>query len=313
MSVEERAQELAAATGLKAVGRRVGGRYQGHVVAVKLGGALENYRVVFQMKTAPEAAAAIGPLVKDKEATKPLRRIQCVVGFDERASLLFFVLTPPAMTPKVEVLANDLATLAGIALRAGSKPTETCESCGTNPGQPVVVNDEPKTLCPACVQSLQGEFTQVRAAASAVRPNTAKGLAMGFLGALLGGVVWGVIGVLTGYVFGLVAIVTGLVVGWFVQRGAGRVTTPLMFAAVLLTLLSVFLGDLIAILIIILQEGGVPSLGLALAIYGLVLSEQPGPILLGYFFGLFGVFASARYLWRARKAQTPRLDIVTWP
>lgn len=308
MGVEDRARELAVATGLKAVDRRVFGRYQGHLVNVRFGGATENYRVTYVVKVTPGAGEVVSRVVEDKELTKPLRRIQTFLTFRPGANAILFQLTPMGMTPKVEVLSKDLEVLAGIAARAGSNPGDQCESCGTNPGQPMVVNDEPMNLCPACLQQLQGQYVQAKAYASASKPNLARGLGMGFLGALIGAVVWGGIGAATGYVFGLVAIVIGLVVGWFMHQGAGQVNVPLIVAAVAFTLLAVFLGDLIWIAALLAREGVSPAL--VLVAYPILLSEDPGGFAIEYFFALFGIVVSVRYLWRAKREQTPQFEVV---
>jgi len=308
MAVEDRARELAAATGLKAVDRRVFGRYQGHLVNVRLGGTMENYRVTYVVKVAPAAADGASRLIEDKELTKPLRRIQTFLTFRPGANVLLFPLTPMGMTPKVDVLSNDLATLTRIASRAGSSTGDMCESCGTNPGQPIVVNDEPMNLCPNCLRQMQGQYVQAKAIASASKPNIAKGLGMGFLGALIGAVVWGGIGAATGYVFGLIAVVIGLAVGWFMHQGAGQVNVPLIVAAVGFTLLAVFLGDLIWIAALLAREGVSPAL--VLVAYPVLLSEDPGSFEIEYFFALFGIIVSVGYLWRAKRGQTPQFEVV---
>ncbi len=308
MGVEEKARELALATGLKAVNRRVFGRYQGHLVNVRLGGATENYRVTYVVKVTPDAAENANRLVQDKEITKPLRRYQTFLTFRPGANVLLFQLTPMGVTPKVDVLSGDLATLTRIALQAGSRSEDLCESCGTNPGRPIVVNDEPMNLCPNCLQQLQGQYVQAKAVASTAKPNVAKGLAMGFLGALIGAVIWGVIGAVTGYVFGLIAVVIGLSVGWFMHQGAGRVTVPLIVVAVAFTLLAVFLGDLIWIAGLLVREGASPAL--VFVAYPVLLSENPGSFAIEYFFALFGIIVSVRYLWRAKREQTPQFEVV---
>jgi hypothetical protein len=212
------------------------------------------------------------------------------------------------MTPKVEVLSNDLATLTRIAIQAGSRPVDMCESCGTNPGKPIVVNDEPMNLCPNCLHQMQGQYVQAKTVASATKPNVARGLGMGFLGALIGAVVWGGIGAVTGYVFGLIAVVIGLAVGWFMHQGAGQVNVPLIVAAVGFTLLAVFLGDLIWIAALLAREGVSPAL--VLVAYPILLTENPGSFALEYFFAIFGIIVGVRYLWRAKREQTPQFEVV---
>ncbi|MGQ0797097.1 MAG: hypothetical protein ACT4OI_04425, partial [Methanobacteriota archaeon] len=123
----------------------------------------------------------------------------------------------------------------------------------------------------------------------------------GFLAALLGGAVWGVILGVTEYIFALLAVGIGAFIGWAMRRGAGRVSVGVIGVAAVLTLFSVYIGEIVAISIWIMPLGGTPAD--AVAIYPLVAAGSPGDTFLSYVFGLIGVAVSARYLWREMGAQ----------
>lgn len=297
--------EVATATGLRAVGRTVFGRYRGHPVAIDLRGAMQNYQVWLRVGVSPEAVTALHGLVSNKERVKSLKLAPMTLGLDPQSSTLFYTIVPSAMTPKSNVIAGTLATLTGMAAQAGSNPGELCDSCRRNPGTPMVVNDAPTQLCPTCYQEMAQKFGQVAAVASTFKPDYVKGIALGFVGALIGGAIWGGIGAATGYIFGLVAIVNGFIVAWFLTKGAGIVTTPLIAVGVAFTFLSVFIGDIIAVTVITGAD-----VATVLAVYPEFLAPGPGTALLGYFFAVFGVIAAVQYLRRTRKAQTPRFNVV---
>ncbi len=305
VSVEDRAAEVAVAAGLRATGRKVFGRYRAHPVAVNLGGAMQNGRVSVRVGISPEAAPAVQGMISNKAYVKSLKLSPMTLGLDMQTSILFYTIVPGALTPKSEAIVRTLATLTGLAARAGSNPGELCDNCRQNPGTAIIVNDAPTQLCPACFQEMAQKFGQVSAVAATFKPDYAKGLAFGLLGALIGGAIWGGIGVATGYIFGLVAFVNGIIVAWFLTKGAGMVTVPIIVAGVGFTLLSVFIGDVIAIAVITGAD-----LATVIAIYPEFLAPGPGTALIGYFFAAFGVLASVQALRRAKKAQTPRFEVV---
>jgi len=305
VSVEDRAAEVAVATGLRANGRKVFGRYQAHPVAIDVGGVMQNNQVSVRVGISPEAAPALQGLISDKAHLKSLKLTPMTLGLDIQSSTLFYTIVPGALTPKPDAIVRTLTNLTGLAVRAGSNPGELCDNCRRNAGTPMIVNDAPTQLCPACLQEMGQRFGQVAAVAATVKPDYVRGLAMGLLGALIGGAVWGGIGAATGYIFGLVAFVNGIIVAWFLMKGSGIVTLPIIVAGVVFTFLSVFIGDIIAITVITGAD-----LAAAVAIYPELLAPGPGTLLIGYFFAVFGVLAAVQALRRAKKAQTPRFEVV---
>ena len=131
----------------------------------------------------------------------------------------------------------------------------------------------------------------------------APAIGFGFGAALVGGLVWGAIILATGYIFGLVAIIIGLFIGWAVHKGARVVSAGIIALGAIFTLLSIFLGQLTALSVYAAPYGATPLD--VIAAYPRIVSLAP-KVLLDYVFSMFGVFASARYLWRQRPSAQPR-------
>lgn len=123
----------------------------------------------------------------------------------------------------------------------------------------------------------------------------------GLLAAFAGGVVWGLIAAATGSIFGLVAIIIGALVAWAMRKGAGRVTIGVIAVAAILAVFAVFVGEIVAFSIFIAPLGGTPLD--VIVFYPQIVAESPGDTLFAYFFGLFGVAAASRYLWRELQVQ----------
>jgi hypothetical protein len=147
------------------------------------------------------------------------------------------------------------------------------------------------------------------AVGAAAQPNVARGVLFGILGMLAGAVLWGIIEVITGLMLGLVAIVFGYMVAYMIHRGAGTVTNGLIALAVVLTILTVFVGFFFAVLFEALRLGA--SLGVVPAVYGYVLTNSGSDLGFGLLVGLFGAWGAANWLRRAKVRTMPPLDVVT--
>lgn len=132
-------------------------------------------------------------------------------------------------------------------------------------------------------------------------------LVFGLGAALAGGVAWGLIAAATGYIFGLAAAVIGGVVAYAVKKGAGRVTVGVIILAVLLTLFSVFLGEITSLSIIFAPFGATPVD--IIALYPTLVAEFPGDTLPAYGFSMFGVFVAASSLWRQMREERVAAEI----
>jgi hypothetical protein len=93
--------------------------------------------------------------------------------------------------------------------------------------------------------------------------------------------------------------VIGYAVAYAIVKGAGGVTTGLIVASFALTMLAVFIGDIVA-LSILAQSFGATPVDVLLA-YPSIVAEFPGDTLPSYFFGLLGAAFSAYGLYQQRR------------
>jgi len=120
-------------------------------------------------------------------------------------------------------------------------------------------------------------------------------LAYGLGVAMLSGVGWGLVAVASGYIFCLGAMIIGVTVAWAVRKGAGQVTAGVIVLAAVLTELSVFFGDIVALSII--GRGFLLTVVDVIASYPAFVAQTPGETLVAYVFGLAGVGVASQYLW----------------
>jgi hypothetical protein len=155
------------------------------------------------------------------------------------------------------------------------------------------------------------EHNQLLATAAARKPDLRRGLAFGFIGALIGALLWGAVGAATGYLFGLLALVLGYLVAWAMNKGSHTINSQLIVAAVLLTVLAVFMGDFVWVVFEELKAGYDVTAANAAFDYWWYLSHDPGGAAISYMFGMFGVYGAARTLHTVGKQQVPKLEVIT--
>jgi len=122
---------------------------------------------------------------------------------------------------------------------------------------------------------------------------------------LLGGFLWGLISLVTGYIFIFGAIAIGLGVGWAVKTGAGQTSNGVIAITIMLTLFAIFIGDIVAIAIVLGEAGR--SVGDAIVLYPRIFSLAPGEFCLGYAFGIGGALYAAYYLWKQKEVESRRV------
>lgn len=125
-----------------------------------------------------------------------------------------------------------------------------------------------------------------------------RGLGFGLGMAIVGGLIWGVIAAASGYVFTLVAIAIGYAIAWAINKGAGGVTNGLIVACFVLTMFSVFIGEIVTLSIIAAQFGVAPSD--VIAAYPRIIAEFPRDTIPAYVFGLLGAAFAAYGLYQKR-------------
>lgn len=126
-------------------------------------------------------------------------------------------------------------------------------------------------------------------------------IGLGLLAAIIGGIAWGAILAVTEYIFFWGAIIIGLFVAWAVQKGAKRASGGLIVLAGLLTIFSIFFGQIVAIAIVIAPFGGSPLD--AILFYPEFVALAPVDVAISYIFAMVGVAAAAWYLYQQLRSE----------
>jgi len=212
---------------------------------------------------------------------------------------------PYLLRPNPEQLAS-LAT-AFLALLPGrvGRFDGRCEVCGSVPvAEPVLLNRGPSYLCAGCVQAGQQEEVRAERAYTSQAANPTRGLLAGAGAALVGGLAWAVLAVLTGRIYSAVAIGIGALVAYAVKGAMGKVNLPGQVLTALLTLAGVFVGQVFYVAHLIQSRTGFYDLPVALQVYLQVLQVKPITELATFIFALLGVALSFSGMRRPRFRST---------
>lgn len=303
-------EEVAPALGLKARGPWLFGRYRGFPVALKEGAMSDGYRIVFQVALTPEAIPGVTAAIADPERVKSLGFKPAAMRIEPSVGELVYVHTPLVRT-KAEDVSRFLEGLATLAAAGGPPLGDVCEKCRQNPaGDVFLLNGLPTQLCSTDAEAIRGQIEEAQAVAQSLRPSYAKGIGFGLAGTILGAGIWAAIGIATGYIFSLAAFGISFLIAFLLSRGAGVVTMPLTVVMVALTMLAIFLGDVLWVGVLIAQFGGPFDLGLAFQGYMFLVREDPS-LLLSYLFGLLGVLGTASYMTKTARRSRAGVEVIT--
>jgi hypothetical protein len=127
--------------------------------------------------------------------------------------------------------------------------------------------------------------------------------------ALAGAVAWGLLGAYADIQIWIVAVFVGFGIGWVMTRLVERVTLSLQVAAVVLTLASVVLGQVLIIAFAMQDNFGNFDLGLSWRLYREAVSsgDITGDLLFGLAGGAFGAFYAVRML----RAKASKPTVIT--
>ena len=197
---------------------------------------------------------------------------------------------PYVPRPNPERLAALATALLALLPAHVGRFSGRCEVCGNLPvAEPVLVDGSPAYVCAGCLESVRQEEARTERAYAAQAANPALGLLTGTGAALVGGLGWAVLAVLTDYIYSAVAIGIGALVAYAVKAGMGKVNLPGQILTGLLTLGSVFAGQVFYVAHLIQQRTGSYNFPIALQAYLEVLQEEPASEGVTFIFALVGV------------------------
>ncbi|MFX1255322.1 MAG: hypothetical protein ACFFCZ_27215 [Promethearchaeota archaeon] len=134
--------------------------------------------------------------------------------------------------------------------------------------------------------------------------NFNKGLIYGLGATLVGALGWAIVAYILNYTFALGAIVIGYIVAYTISIGTGDINKNVLISTFLLTLFSVFLGDFIFILLILMLDYGAPfSIELiTLIIENFIAIELEMGGLASFAFAIIGAVVAVVQLTRQKQA-----------
>jgi len=180
-----------------------------------------------------------------------------------------------------------------------------CEVCGSVPvAEPILVNGSPGYVCAGCLQGEKQEEARAERAYAAQAANPALGLLTGAGAALVGGLGWAILAVLTDHIYSAVAIGIGALVAYAVKAGMGKVDLLGQVLTGVLTLLGVFAGQVFYVAHLIQSRTGSYNFPVALQVYLQVLQAKPTAELLTFFFALLGVAVAVSAMKRPKFRST---------
>lgn len=208
---------------------------------------------------------------------------------------------PYLLRPNPERLAKLAAAFLPLLPGHVGRFNGRCEVCGSVPvGEPVLVNGAPGYVCPGCLQAEQQEEVRAEWAYAAQAANPALGLLAGAGGALVGGLAWAVLAVLTGRIYSILAVGIGVLVAYTVKAGMGKVNLLGQVLTGLLTLGGVFAGQVFFVAHLLQSRTGTYNFPVALQVYLQILQARPTTELATLFFALLGMAVSLSALKRPK-------------
>ncbi len=278
-------------TALKVKGDRLYGNYHGFPVSV----FDEVGALVFQVRLTSEAFQVLAAAPPDKARRESFglrtsERNALALKFDPAHWTVVYRFVA-VWTVKPEDVSRQLDGLVTYATTGGEPIGQMCNQCRTNPAKEVVLlGGVPTQLCEADLAKITQAAEERAEAVMRVPPGYLRALGGAVLGMPLGAFIWAGIGIATGRFFSLVAIAIGFLVAYFLSLGAKRITWGMVPTVAVMTLLAVFIGDLLWVAVLISQLGGPFDLGLAFQAYA---GMSPGQ---SYVFGLFGAVVGSGWL-----------------
>ncbi|MBI1739238.1 MAG: hypothetical protein HYR58_08315 [Acidobacteria bacterium] len=161
--------------------------------------------------------------------------------------------------PKADQVAALVTALVDAAKQVAPKFAGKCEICKSNSASEVLLhNNVPGYYCSGCQEKLRVEGAAADQAYEELPTNLPKGLLFGAIGALIGGIAWGLVAYASNTIFLYGAILIGLMVCWAVFKGIGKINLAGKISAFVLTVASVVFGDAIFYTLAIARQEKLP-------------------------------------------------------
>jgi hypothetical protein len=138
-------------------------------------------------------------------------------------------------------------------------------------------------------------------AVPAVPADPLRGLLAGFVAAVVGAVVWGLVVAVTHVSLGIIAVFVGYGVGWAIHRFGGAASTGLAAAAAVLAALGILAGFILGGLLLVAHDHGIGILDVVSDVIdwpGFINASVNG---LGWLFLAIGAYSAFRLVAQNRR------------
>ena len=151
--------------------------------------------------------------------------------------------------PKPEVVAAVLKVLVGFAAKAAKPVADQCEGCGRETKEGLWMADGvPVRICAPCRASHDEQARRAQEAYDGLASNPMAGLLYGVLTGIVLAALWGGVAYFINRIFLWGAIGIGVALAWAINRGMEKVNHFGRALTVLLTVVTVVVGDYLFIL-----------------------------------------------------------------
>ena len=157
--------------------------------------------------------------------------------------------------PKLEKIIEQFMSVLNAIKPMVSGPGLKCRMCGSKDiNGPILIDGLVDRICTQCIENLQKQAAQVKAAYEALPTNYVLAIITASVLALIGAAVWSGILISTQTMYWMIAILIGVGIGWCTTKAAGKGGTAVQIIVFSSTVISVLLGMIFYIGFIIQTE-----------------------------------------------------------
>ncbi len=145
--------------------------------------------------------------------------------------------------PKPEKIAGQFLSVFAAVKSVTGRPGVKCRVCESKDiTGPVLINGMVDRMCPKCIENMQKEIENVKAAYEALPINFPLAIAVAVVLAIAGAALWAGVIAATSKMYWIIAVLVGLAIGWVTAKAAGKGGLPIQVIVFCATFVSVLLG-----------------------------------------------------------------------
>ena len=185
-----------------------------------------------------------------------------------------------------------------------------CDNQMDQQPQLVFINGSPMFLCKECITRLPVAYKTREKHYEASPAKLGQGLLVGFIGAIIGAVIWGLVDAFLNRIFSALALVMFFFIYWLMEKAGTKKNTVSLLIAGGLTIFGVIFGSYLAIIFYVMNEYAMMP-NLYMLINGWVwLFADPSVLVMPIFFALIAVVP---YIFIVAKKQKNTISVTYAP